>query len=69
VRRQAGGASGLHRSTSPLVERCQLRRHEGVARAREKARGLNPQKNDSAADRDGDGYSNIEEFLNGTRGS
>lgn len=30
----------------------------------EKARGLNPMVSDSAADRDGDGYTNIEEFLN-----
>lgn len=37
---------------------------DGMPDAWEKARGLNPNFNDSAADRDGDGYTNLEEFLN-----
>jgi hypothetical protein len=37
---------------------------DGMPDAWEKARGLNPNSNDSALDRDGDGYTNIEEFLN-----
>jgi hypothetical protein len=33
--------------------------------AREKAHGLNPRDaSDASADRDGDGYSNLEEYLN-----
>ena len=38
---------------------------DGMPDRWEKPRGLNPSVNDSAADRDGDGYTNIEEFLNG----
>ena len=38
--------------------------HDGMPDAWEKARGLDPQMNDSAADRDGDSYTNLEEFLN-----
>jgi hypothetical protein len=30
----------------------------------EASRGLNPNTDDSAQDRDGDGYTNIEEYLN-----
>lgn len=37
---------------------------DGMPDAWEKARGLNPRKNDSAGDRDRDGYTNIEEFIN-----
>jgi hypothetical protein len=37
---------------------------DGMPDAWEKARGLDPTVNDSAGDRDGDGYTNIEEFLN-----
>jgi pectate lyase len=40
---------------------------DGMADSWEKARGLDPKQNDSAADRDGDGYTNLEEFLNGSR--
>jgi hypothetical protein len=39
---------------------------DGMPDRWEKARGLDPGVNDSAADRDGDGYTNIEEFLNGS---
>jgi pectate lyase len=39
---------------------------DGMPDRWEKARGLSPTVNDSAADRDGDGYTNIEEFLNGS---
>ncbi|MES2695659.1 MAG: hypothetical protein V4773_19450 [Verrucomicrobiota bacterium] len=39
--------------------------HDGMPDAWEKARGLNPNNAaDGAADRDGDGYTNLEEFLN-----
>ena len=31
----------------------------------ETARGLQPDQDDSAADRDGDGYTNVEEYVNG----
>lgn len=30
----------------------------------ERQRGLNPALDDSASDRDGDGYTNLEEYLN-----
>jgi hypothetical protein len=38
---------------------------DGMPDAWETERGLNPNVNDSAADRDGDGYTNIEEYVNG----
>jgi pectate lyase len=41
------------------------RDNDGMPDAWEKARGLNPNADDGAADRDADGYTNIEEFLNG----
>lgn len=37
---------------------------DGMPDAWERARGLDPLVDDSAGDRDGDGYTNIEEFLN-----
>jgi pectate lyase len=37
---------------------------DGMPDVWEKARGLNPDINDSAGDRDGDGFTNIEEFIN-----
>jgi hypothetical protein len=37
---------------------------DGMPDAWEKTRGLNPDANDSAGDRDGDGFTNIEEFIN-----
>lgn len=38
---------------------------DGMPNVWETARGLNPNQNDSAADRNGDGYTNIEEYING----
>jgi pectate lyase len=38
--------------------------NDGMPNDWETARGLNPAVNDSAADRNGDGYTNIEEYLN-----
>ena len=37
--------------------------HDGMPDTWETARGLNPNANDSAQDRNGDGYTNIEEYL------
>jgi pectate lyase len=42
---------------------------DGMPDAWETARGLNPNSNDSAADRNGDGYTNLEEYINGLTGS
>ncbi|MGH3383965.1 MAG: pectate lyase family protein [Nocardioidaceae bacterium] len=39
--------------------------HDGMPDAWEAARGLDPGVDDSAKDRDGDGYTNVEEYLNG----
>ena len=39
--------------------------HDGMPDAWERKHGLDPHKDDSAADSDGDGYTNIEEYLNG----
>jgi pectate lyase len=39
--------------------------HDGMPNKWESFRGLNPRRNDSAGDRDGDGYTNIEEYING----
>jgi pectate lyase len=38
--------------------------HDGIPDEWESAHGLDPIKNDSAADRDGDGYTNVEEYIN-----
>lgn len=38
--------------------------HDGMPDSWEASRGLNPNVDDSAQDRDGDGYTNIEEYLN-----
>jgi len=38
---------------------------DGMPDSWETPRGLNPNSNDSAGDRDGDGYTNIEEYING----
>ena len=40
--------------------------HDGMSDTWEKSRGLDPTKNDSAADPDANGYTNLEDFLNGT---
>lgn len=39
--------------------------HDGMPDDWETARGLNPNQDDSAGDRDGDGYTNVEEYING----
>jgi pectate lyase len=39
--------------------------HDGMPDSWEASRGLNPNADDSVQDRDGDGYTNIEEYLNG----
>lgn len=39
--------------------------HDGMPDSWEQARGLNPAANDGTADRNGDGYTNLEEYLNG----
>ena len=41
------------------------RDHDGMPDAWERAHGLNPDKDDSATDRDGNGYTAIEDYLNG----
>lgn len=38
--------------------------NDGMADEWEKANGMDPTKDDSAGDKDGDGYTNLEEFLN-----
>jgi pectate lyase len=38
--------------------------HDGMPDEWESANGLNPRRNDSAADRDRDGYTNVEEYAN-----
>ncbi len=43
--------------------------HDGMPDAWETQHGLNPSVDDSAADRNGDGYSNIEEYLNSLAGN
>ncbi|MDB5705087.1 MAG: pectate lyase [Sphingomonas bacterium] len=39
--------------------------HDGMPDAWERKHGLDPHRDDSAADRDGDGYTNVEDYLNG----
>jgi pectate lyase len=39
------------------------RDRDGIPNAWERARGLDPDRDDSGLDRDGDGYTNIEEYL------
>ena len=41
------------------------RDQDGMPDAWERAHGLDPARNDSASDRDGDGYTAIEDYLNG----
>jgi pectate lyase len=40
--------------------------HDGMPDRWEKKNSLNPNKDDGALDEDGDGYTNVEEYLNGT---
>lgn len=56
---QVGGWPSLAAGTPP-----QDGEHDGMPDEWEQARGLNPQADDSAQDRDGDGYSNVEEYIN-----
>ncbi len=57
---QVGGWPELEPGTPPLDSD-----HDGMPDDWEKSRGLNPFSDDSAQDRDGDGYTNIEEYING----
>jgi ActR/RegA family two-component response regulator len=58
--RQVGGWP-VYRSGRPLRDQD----GDGIPDAWEKAHGLNPRDaSDASADRDGDGYSNLEEYLN-----
>ncbi|MCC6455763.1 MAG: hypothetical protein IT328_12505 [Caldilineaceae bacterium] len=43
--------------------------HDGMPDIWETQNGLNPAADDSAQDKDGDGYTNIEEYINGTANS
>ncbi|MCC6454633.1 MAG: pectate lyase [Caldilineaceae bacterium] len=43
--------------------------HDGMPDEWERAQGLNPNQDDSAADQDSDGYTNIEEYMNGLPGT
>lgn len=57
---QVGGWPTMTAGTAPVDSD-----HDGMPDAWETVRGLNPLTNDSAADRDGDGYTNVEEYING----
>jgi pectate lyase len=61
---QVGGYPVLAQGTVPADSDS-----DGMPDAWETARGLNPNSNDSAADRNGDGYTNLEEYINGLTGS
>jgi len=54
-----GGWPALASGTAPTDSD-----NDGMPNDWETPRGLNPNSNDSAGDRDGDGYTNIEEYLN-----
>lgn len=45
---------------------CADQDHDGMPDIFELARGFNPASNDSTGDKDGDGYTNLEEYLNGS---
>lgn len=57
---QDGGWPDLRSGTAPLDSD-----NDGMPDEWERKRGLDPMRADGAADRDGDGYSNLEEYLNG----
>ncbi|NIM96226.1 MAG: hypothetical protein GTO18_21215 [Anaerolineales bacterium] len=61
---EVGGWPSLKPGTAPLDSD-----HDGMPDTWETERGLNPQQDDSALDRDGDGYTNIEEYINGLVGT
>lgn len=56
---QDGGWPALRSGSAPLDSD-----NDGMPDAWERARGLDPARADGAADRDRDGYSNLEEYLN-----
>ena len=56
---QVGGYPTLSAGTPPLDSD-----HDGMPDAWETSHGLNPKVDDSALDRDADGYTNIEEYIN-----
>ena len=56
---QDGGWPALRSGTAPIDSD-----QDGMPDAWERARGLDPARADGAADRDRDGYSNLEEYLN-----
>lgn len=57
--REVGGWPALSAAPAPVDTD-----HDGMPDAWERVRGLDPRKDDSAGDRDGDGYSNLENYLN-----
>lgn len=57
---EVGGWANISGGTA-----CDDSDHDGMPNEWETARGLDPNLNDSALDRDGDGYTNIEEYING----
>ncbi len=61
---QVGGWPNLDPGTPPRDSD-----HDGMPDDWERARHLNPLSDDSAKDRDGDGYTNIEEYINELVGS
>jgi pectate lyase len=60
---EVGGWPSLRRGTPPPDSD-----RDGMSDEWEAARGLDPADDDTAMDRDGDGYTNIEEFINGVVG-
>jgi hypothetical protein len=58
---EAGGYPVIDRGTP-----CLDTDHDGMPDDWEIARGLNPSLDDSAHDRNNDGYTNIEEYINGS---
>ena len=62
TQKEVGGWPELRSEPAPVDSDS-----DGMPDAWEKTRGLRPtDASDAAKDRDGDGYTNIEEFLNGT---
>jgi pectate lyase len=59
---EVGGYPTLARGTAPMDSDS-----DGMPDTWETARGLNPKSNDSAGDRNKDGYTNLEEYINGIK--
>lgn len=57
---QVGGWPSLPAGTAPRDSD-----HDGMPDSWEKDRGLRPNRDDSSGDQDGDGWTNVEEYLNG----